>query len=111
MATIAKRRDDPVVCAKCERSTARRSRQQRYCSPRCRDRGRVKNPSEGCDTGQSHGPRQNINANNSLQGRKSGSSLPINLLGSGYQWPGARERLDAVTLEKIRRAEVAELSE
>jgi hypothetical protein len=54
---------------------------------------------------------KNINGNNVLQGRKSGSSFPINLLGGGsWQWPEALQ-LDRATREKICRAEISELSE
>jgi hypothetical protein len=33
------RRDAPVACASCGREVARRARQQRFCSARCRKRG------------------------------------------------------------------------
>jgi endogenous inhibitor of DNA gyrase (YacG/DUF329 family) len=35
---FANRRDAPVICAGCNRSVARRARQQRFCSDRCRNR-------------------------------------------------------------------------
>jgi hypothetical protein len=36
----ASRRDAPVICANCGRKVLRRMRGQRFCSARCRDRGR-----------------------------------------------------------------------
>jgi hypothetical protein len=36
------RRDAPVVCASCGREVARRARQQRFCSDRCKERGRTR---------------------------------------------------------------------
>jgi hypothetical protein len=38
----ALRRDAPVVCASCGREVARRARQQRFCSDRCKERGRAR---------------------------------------------------------------------
>jgi len=38
----ALRRDAPVVCASCGREIARRARQQRFCSDRCKERGRTR---------------------------------------------------------------------
>ena len=49
------------------------------------------------------------NKNNSLQGAKSGSNIPLNILG-GYRWPDA-PRVDSETLERIRHLEVAALVE
>jgi hypothetical protein len=37
--TLATSRNAPVVCDGCGRKVQRRSRQQRYCSRRCRQRG------------------------------------------------------------------------
>jgi len=110
---LAPRRDAPVVCPGCGRSTARRSRQQRFCSHRCRNnaRGRVKADDLGTPSLDYTDPHKSERNINSLQASKQPPSLPINLLGSGWQWPGARERLDAETIEKIRRAEVAEPTE
>jgi hypothetical protein len=45
--------------------------------------------------------------NNSLQGPKSGSSIPLNLLG-GYRWPDA-PKLDSKTIGRILYVEVAAL--
>ena len=47
------------------------------------------------------------NKNNSLQGAKSGSSIPLNVLG-GYRWPNA-VGVDRGLLRKIIRAEVGGL--
>ncbi len=45
------------------------------------------------------------NKNNVLQGQKSGSSTPFNVLG-GYRWPGAA--VDRELLRKIVRAEIGD---
>jgi hypothetical protein len=37
---LATRRDEPVVCATCEKTIERRMRGQKYCSRKCRERGR-----------------------------------------------------------------------
>ncbi len=39
-APSARRRDDPVICAKCGKRTKRRMRGQKYCSRTCRERSR-----------------------------------------------------------------------
>ena len=41
---LALHRDQDVVCASCGRTVTRKSRQQRYCSIRCKEkrRGRVR---------------------------------------------------------------------
>jgi hypothetical protein len=61
----ASRRDTPVKCAMCGRSVTRRSRQQRYCSDRCRDFVRCENNG------------RTANGFNGLQAAKSGSSPRI----------------------------------
>jgi hypothetical protein len=38
----ALRRDAPVTCAVCGREVVRRARQQRFCSDRCKERGRTR---------------------------------------------------------------------
>jgi hypothetical protein len=47
------------------------------------------------------------NKNNGLQGRKSGSSIPLNVLG-GYRWSNAVD-VERDLLRKIVRAEVGGL--
>jgi hypothetical protein len=47
------------------------------------------------------------NKNNGLQGRKSGSSIPLNVLG-GYRWPNV-VGVERDLLRKIIRAEVGGL--
>jgi hypothetical protein len=77
------RRDAPVKCAACGRTVKRKSRQQRYCSDRCRDYARrennartaIKNPVVGSDTRQPTNPLFLSNKNNGLQEAKSGSSI------------------------------------
>jgi hypothetical protein len=106
------RRDAPVICSACGRKVARKSRQQRYCSDRCRDYARrenkartaIKNPVVGQDTGQPTNPHFLSNKNNGLQVAKSGSSIPLNILG-GYRWSNSIG-VDRDLLRKIIRAEI-----
>jgi len=102
------RKDAPVTCAACGRRVARKARQQRYCSDRCRDyekgQRRVRKSFLSTDTRASPNPLFLLNRNNGLQARKSESSIPLNVLG-GYRWPGAI-RVDSKTGRKIVRAEV-----
>ena len=116
------RRDAPVICSACGRKVARKSRQQRYCSDRCRvytqrenarsqinARTAIKNPIAGQDSGSVTQPPKNCRENNKLQVANSGSSIPLNVLG-GYQWSGA-PKIDSETLERIRRLEIGALVE
>lgn len=116
MSTLAsnKRR---LKCSVCDRTTERKSRQQEYCSTRCRMKAfREKTPAGTGYTGSVTGPHKSVSENNVLQWPKTGSSLsangPINLLGGGnWKWPGAGS-LDGPTLAKIRWSEVGgELAE
>jgi hypothetical protein len=104
-------RDAQVRCPVCDRTVERKSRQQAYCSTRCRMKAfRDKTPvTPGCTGGVTNPPKSS-NENNVLQWPKTGSSLsvngPINLLGGGSRrWPGAGQ-LDGKTLSKIRHCEV-----
>jgi hypothetical protein len=111
------RRDAPVKCAACGRTVRRKSRQQRYCSDRCRKfasrenaasqinaRTAIKNRGGHRDSGRVRDPHFLSNKNNGLQGAKSGSSIPLNLLG-GYRWPDA-PKVDSEILERICHLEV-----
>jgi len=77
----ATRRDAPVKCAMCGRTVTRRSRQQKYCSDRCRDFARrenndrttIKNSVLGQDTRKPTNPLKKLNGFNGLQAAKSGS--------------------------------------
>jgi hypothetical protein len=79
------RRDAPVKCAACGRTVTRHSRQQRYCSDRCRDfirrenkaRTAIKNPVVVVDTAKPTNPPKKSNGFNSLQAAKSGSTPRI----------------------------------
>ncbi len=110
----ATNRFESLRCAACGRSVKRKSRQQRYCSDRCRDFGRrenkartaIKNSSGYQGSGQPTNPLFFSNKNNVLQGRKSGSSIPFNVLG-GYRWPNA-PAVDRELLRKIIRAEIGD---
>ena len=81
----APRRDTPVRCEACGRTVMRRSRQQRFCSDRCRDFARrennastaFKNPVVGEDTGKPTNPPKKSSGVNGLHGAKSGSTPRI----------------------------------
>ena len=81
----ASRRDAPVRCDACGRTVVRCSRQQRFCSDRCRDFARrennaptaFKNPVVGEDTGKPTNPTKKLNGFNGLRGAKSGSTPRI----------------------------------
>src|SRR5262245_44893320 len=101
-------RVEAVNCQACGRRVARKSRQQRYCSDRCRDyekgQRRVRKSFLSTDTRASPNPPFLLNQNNGLQGAKSGSSIPLNVLG-GYRWSGATP-IEPEGLRKVIRAEV-----
>jgi hypothetical protein len=114
---LVARRDAPVVCPSCGRTVKRKSRQQTYCSRRCRQRAYW----ERCatakiaafvthDTGRStQGPKSESGIKD-LQGRKSGPSIlakpPLELLGHGsWHWPGV-PRLDPAKRRAIVEAEI-----
>jgi hypothetical protein len=104
-----------LKCPVCERIVDRKSRQQIFCSTRCRNRAHktpwtLKTPVRYPRSGEGMDPPKFDNKNNILQWPKTGSSLsangPINLLGGGsWKWAGAGQ-LDGTTLAKIRRSEV-----
>jgi endogenous inhibitor of DNA gyrase (YacG/DUF329 family) len=106
----------PVTCEACGRRTARKSRQQKFCSDRCRDyawrankaRTAIKNPVGYQGSRQPTDPRFLSNKNNELQGAKSGSSIPLNVLG-GYRWPNA-PKLDRHTWKNVIRREIGVVS-
>jgi hypothetical protein len=107
-------RFEAVSCQGCGRKVKRKSRQQRYCSDRCRvyaqrenkARTALKNPVVGQDSGSVTNPIFLSNELKGLQGRKSGSSIPLNVLG-GYRWPNAVD-VDRGLLRKIVRAEIGD---
>jgi hypothetical protein len=69
----------------CGRTVTRHSRQQRYCSDRCRDFARRENKARtanknsvlGEDTGKPTNPPKKLNGFNELQAAKSGSTPRI----------------------------------
>ena len=103
---------EAVKCQACGRITRRQARLQKFCSDRCRDYARrenkartaIKNPLVDNDSPKPTNPLFFSNKNNVLQGVKSGSSVPLNVLG-GYRWPNA-VRLDGDLSCKIIRAEI-----
>jgi len=110
------KRDAPVTCGACGRRTARKSKQQKFCSDRCRQfalrenkaRTAIKNPVVGQDTGRVTNPPKSASKNNKLQRAKSGSSTPLNVLG-GYRWPNA-PKLDRHTWANVIRREIGGVS-
>src|SRR5262249_6980549 len=86
-----------VNCQACGRRVARKSRQQRYCGDRCRQHALRENKAVT-------NPHFLSNKNNELRGAKSGSSIPLNVLG-GYRWPGAAP-IEPEVLRKVVRAEI-----
>jgi predicted nucleic acid-binding Zn ribbon protein len=108
------RRDAPVTCDACGRRVARKSRQQKFCSDRCRQfaarenkaRTAIKNSVLGQDTGRVTNPLKSVSKNNELRGPKSGASIPLNVLG-GYRWPNV-VGADRELLRKIVRAEIGD---
>ena len=106
-------------CQACGRGVKRKSRQQRFCSDRCRNyahrnaprqingRTAIKNASGYTDSGAVTNPHFLSSKNNELRGPKSGSSIPLNLLG-GYRWSNAVD-VERDLLRKIIAAEVGGL--
>jgi endogenous inhibitor of DNA gyrase (YacG/DUF329 family) len=100
-----------LTCPACKRTVERHSRQQQYCSTRCRMKAfREKMPEMGACSGSVTNPPKISHENNVLQWPKTGSGLsangPINLLGGGsWRWPDAG-RIDSATLAKVRWCEV-----
>jgi len=80
-AALVSRRDAPVICAGCGRQVLRRSRQQRFCSDRCRNREigrrRVRKASLGRDTGTPANRPKKANKLKALQRAKMLSSRRI----------------------------------
>jgi hypothetical protein len=73
------RRDSPVLCPACERKVTRKSRQQKFCSKRCAEKGRlrVRKFVLGQGTGVPADPHKSANKNNDLQRAISRSSASI----------------------------------
>jgi hypothetical protein len=106
-------------CQACGRGVKRKSRQQRFCSDRCRNythrndrsqingRTAIKNASGYLDSGAVTNPHFLLSKNNELRGSKSGTSIPLNVLG-GHHWPNA-VGVKRDLLRKIIRAEVGGL--
>jgi hypothetical protein len=76
---VSVRRTDPVVCLACGRRVARQSRQQRYCSQRCRQKAAhaLKNGPRYPSSAHSTNPPKKTNKLNGLQRAKSRSSPRI----------------------------------
>jgi hypothetical protein len=68
----------------------------------------IKNSVLGQDTGPVTNPPKSPSKINGLQGAKSGSSIPSNVLG-GYRWPNA-PKLDRHTWANVIRREIGGVS-
>lgn len=112
-------RFEAVNCQACGRKVKRKSRQQRFCSDRCRDFARrerdasqkdarttIKNSVGYQGSGQPTNPLFLSNNVNGLRGQKSGASIPLNVLG-GYRWPNVVSA-DRGLLRQIVRAEIGD---
>jgi endogenous inhibitor of DNA gyrase (YacG/DUF329 family) len=107
-------RFESLSCGACGRRVKRKSRQQLYCSDRCRQyalrenkaRTAIKNAPGYPDSGTVTNPHFLSNKNNGLRGAKSGSSIPLNVLG-GYRWPNPIP-VDRAVLRKVLRVELGE---
>ena len=75
----ASRRDAPVICANCGRKVLRRMRGQRFCSARCRERGRERSRKAylGQDTRPPTTPTKKAVRFNGLNWAKIGSSKGV----------------------------------
>lgn len=73
------RRDIPVLCPVCERKVARQSRQQKFCSKRCAEKGRLRSRKSvlGQGTGVPADPPKNSRQINDLQRAKTRSMTGI----------------------------------
>jgi len=115
---IVTNRFETFRCQACGRSVKRKSRQQRFCSDRCRNyahrnapsqingRTAIKSASGYQDGGAVTNPHFLSSKNNELRGPKSGASIPLNVLG-GYRWPNV-VGADRELLRKIVRAEIGD---
>ena len=115
------RRDTPVTCEACGRRVARKSRQQKFCSDNCRQFAQRENMASQLEARTaiknsvlvkipdlSRTPPKSPSKINGLQGAKSGSSIPLNVLG-GYRWPNA-PKLDRHTWANVIRREIGGVS-
>jgi endogenous inhibitor of DNA gyrase (YacG/DUF329 family) len=106
-------------CQACGRGVKRKSRQQKFCSDRCRDFARRERDASQINartanknsvgyqgSGQPTNPLFLSNKVNGLQGQKSRSSIPLNVLG-GHRWPNVIGA-DRGLLRKIVRAEIGD---
>jgi hypothetical protein len=81
----AAHRNDPVRCPICDRTVERKSRQQNYCSTRCRKRAWLEKPAGALKksarypySGHRDAPQNSASQINALQQTKTGSSLFYN---------------------------------
>jgi hypothetical protein len=106
-------------CEACGRGVKRKSRQQKFCSDRCRQfacrekaasqingRTALKNRAEYHPTESVTKPIFLSNKNKGEDGKKPGPSIPLNVLG-GHRWPNA-VGVDRGLLRKLVRAEIGD---
>jgi len=106
-------RRDAVSCPACGHVVERKARQQRFCSPRCKEnaRQRTRKASLGQDTRAPTHPHKFVNENNTLQNRKWRPSLGISAppaviseeLFAGREWERVTSE-DGVTCLVSRKA-------
>jgi hypothetical protein len=86
-----------AACSWCGKFFALQRRAQRYCSAACQKTGRraelAVEPNRSRtltqDTAVGGFSPKNTSPINGVQRRQVGSSIPLNILGGGYRWPGA----------------------
>ena len=112
----ALQRDTPVVCPSCGRKINRKSRQQAYCSRRCRQRAYWDRKATAKiaaivtpDTRHSTHHTKSANSIKDLREQKSGPSIsattPLDLVGGRWRWPNT-PRLDPGKCRTILEREI-----
>jgi hypothetical protein len=82
---LATRRTDPVCCPICGRVVPRRARQQRFCSTKCREQGKVPRKNRNKKSAplppylKATEPLEKANGFNVLRAQKSGSRVGSNV--------------------------------
>ena len=102
-------------CAACGKTTERKMRGQRFCSRRCRQRanyadkvarGDFSTPIPGFRRPPLNPQAKSTRCTWQKTRPSPYTNAPLNILGGGsFRWPGTK-RLDARTLENIRRSEI-----
>jgi hypothetical protein len=115
--TRALRRDAPVICSSCGRQIARQARQQRFCSARCKEKGRTtraRAPAGGTTAPTknnertavfAHGPPKKFNENKRAQTRIRGPQyvLDVEVYGSRTWRDAVSSGGVAIRVSRLRR--------